>query len=84
MHQMQLMPDQPLAVGTAADIGIELMKGIGELTDGAAAFVLAHIVVIEDRNHTGAAVELPQRTFGRSNDPGGKLINDERAYGPAG
>src|SRR5690606_26774031 len=64
MDDAQHVVGQALAIRRGGDIGIEFVEGRDLLADGAVFLVFAVIVVIEDGNQPGAAVELPQRASG--------------------
>ncbi|EZH80656.1 hypothetical protein AU05_12615 [Ectopseudomonas composti] len=51
---------QALAIWCDGDIGIKLVEGRDLFADGAVLLVFAVIVVIEDSNESGAAVQLPE------------------------
>src|SRR5690554_7721623 len=75
---------QTLPIRAADDLGIDLMKGCGELTYGAVLLVLAVIVVMKDGDHAGLTVEFPERATRGADPEFGEFVNNQTANEPHG
>src|SRR5690606_12647174 len=75
---------QTLPIRTADDVGIELMKGCGELPYGAVLLVLAIIVIVKDGDHAGLTVEFPERATRGADPEFGEFVDDQPPNSPHG